>query len=477
MRFAVIDTETTGVEKGSRIIELAVGVVENGSYVDSRLWRFDPGVPIPAGATRVHGWDAAKIKAAGLQPFTAVDAADLASVLEGADGPVYVHNLDYDLDTILLPEFARVGADAAALAALPWSCTLKMARELWPGLENNLGAVADRLGVEFNGAAHSAGVDVDVLRRIVEQIVHRYAYRAHRGALVKPVAPAMVAAPASTDQLLELAGAKAAPFVPRVKAAQEWVAGLLICDDEDEALAHQGLANVKRLQAEAEAERKSVVEPVKQIGSKIDALYRETIARPCESLRGDLEQKLGVYAAAKLRKQRELEAAAAAKLAAERAEADRIAREAAAKQAAADAAAAAAQAEAVAAELAARRAGDAAAVAAAQAQQAEVLRAQEAAAAQLQAEQAAQAAHVQDAMALVVSASDPASGAGPVKTLGASGGYTVKRVARIVDPAKVPDTFWRPDLDLVQKAVDQGAREIAGVVIDEVVQVANRRRG
>lgn len=471
MRFAVLDTETTGVRKGDRIIELAAGIVEDGRYVESLRWLLDPEIPIPAGATAVHGYDAAKV--AGLDRFDAGKALELLGLLERADGPVYVHNVGFDLETILLPEFARVGADAASLAALPWSCTLKMARELWPQEPNDLGAVADRLGVEFGGAQHCAAVDVDVLRRVVEQIVHRYAYRSHRGALVKP-APAQLAAPASADELFVLAGSKAAPFLPRVKAAQEWAAGYLCSDDDDEALGHQALANVKRVQAEAEAERKVCVEPVKAIGSKIDTLYRENIARPCEQVRAVVEAKLQNYAAAKLAAQRAAEAEARRKLEAERAE---LARQAAAAQAERDRIAAEAEAQRQAAQLAeleARRKGDAVAAAAAAAESARVAAEAKAQADALAAVQAEQAAKVQDALAEVVTAATPT---GPVKTTGATGGYSVKLVARIVDPAKVPDTYWRPDLELVQRAVDQGARDIAGVVVDEVVQVANRRRG
>ncbi|MBM5812991.1 MAG: hypothetical protein FJ191_13685 [Gammaproteobacteria bacterium] len=471
MRFAVLDCETTGFRKGDRIVELAAGVVENGAYLQTLHFRLHPGIPIPAEATAVHGYGDASV--AGLEAFDAGKARELLDLLTGAEGPVYAHNVPFDLETILLPEFARVGADAAALAALPWSCTLKMARELWPGEPNDLGAVAERLGVEFHGAAHSATVDVDVLRRCVEQVIHRYAYRSHRGALTKP-APAQVAAPSSTVELVELAGAKAAPFLPRVKAAQEWAAGFVCADDADEANGHAALASIKRVQAEAEAERKACVEPVKAISSRIDTLYREAIARPCDVVRGEIEAKLQNYAAARLAAQRAAELEARHKLAAERAEAQRLAQLAALEKARIEAEAERARAAAQAAELEARRKGDAEAAAAAALAAAAAEAQVEAAKKAAEANSAEQAARVQDALAEVVSASSPV---GPVKAQGATGGYAVKLVVRIVDPAKVPDVYWRPDLELVQRAVDQGARDIPGVVIDEQVQVSNRRRG
>ena len=470
MRYAVLDCETTGVRKGDRIVELAAAVVDGDRIVESVYAVLNPGCEIPLEASAVHGWTDARV--AGAQKFDKALAQSLLTLLD-CGGPIYVHNVQFDRDTILLPEFERVAGPSAALAALPWSCTLKMCRELWPGDANDLGAVAARLNVEFAGRQHLAANDVDVLRRIVEQVVHRYAYRGHTGQLVK-AQPTPMAAPVGSDELLLVAGQRAAEFLSRVKLAQEWAAGLLVCDDDDEQMAHEGLARVKKLQSEAEAARKSVVEPVKQIGTKIDTLFRENIARPCDEARARIESLLSAYAAAKLKAQREAEAAARAKLEAERAEAARIAAEARRQELELQAAEAKRVAEAQAAELQARRAGDAAKLLQLQAEQAAAAAAAEVERARLAAEQAEQAAKVQDAVAEVVTASEPV---GPVKSQHATGGYKTRWVATIVDPAKVPDLYWRPDLEAVQRAVDQGAREIPGCAVVEEVVVANRRRG
>jgi hypothetical protein len=92
---------------------------------------------------------------------------------------------------------------------------------------------------------------------------------------------------------------------------------------------------------------------------------------------------------------------------------------------------------------------------------------------QAQREQAqAIAASAQPAAALTVAAPAPVK----VATTAVAGSYKAIFTAQIVDPSAVPDVYWRPDLALVQRAVDEGARSIPGVEIVESVQVNNRRK-
>jgi len=423
MKFAVLDTETTGTRpETDKIVELFAGVWDGGTFAKTLHFVFNPGRPIPEGAAKVHGWTDDKVER--MPRFGADHVQQLLELLD-CDGPVYVHNLDFDL-TLVLAEAGRVGADVQALAALPWSCTLKMARELWPGATNTLGAVAERLQVDIRGPEHLATTDVDTLARCVEPIVHRYAYRSHKGALAKQQAPAPVPAPASADELLVMAGQKAEALLPRVAAASEWAAGYTCADDDDENLGHEGLGRLKKLQADADAQRKAVVEPIKQVTGKVDALFREKVAKPCDEAKARVEQHLARYASEKLRKKREAEAEAQRKLEAERKKAAELA--------------------------AAAQAGSA---------------------------QAAQQLEQQEARvheAVVEAAEAAEQGPGPVKAGTSTGGYKTKWTATITDPSRVPDVYWRPDLALVQHAVDQGAREIPGVAIVEEVVVSNRRR-
>jgi hypothetical protein len=262
-------------------------------------------------------------------------------------------------------------------------------------------------------------------------------------------------------------GRASTPKKRRTAAATE-------ADDMDEHNGHDALGRVKKLQSEAEAERKGVVEPIKAITGKVDELFREKIAKPCDAIRATVEAKLGLYAAAKLKRHREAEAKAKADLEAARAKAEAEAAEARRQQAIAESAAAKVRVELEAAELAARRAGDAEATAKAEAARAQAeLAAVQAKAEADAAEVARQMTVIEAQGALLIAAADD----GPVKVGAATGGYKSKWTATITDPAKVPDVYWRPDLELVQKAVDQGARAILGCEITEVLVVSNRRRG
>jgi len=418
MRFLTLDTETTGVKPGTdRLIELSAQLWEGDKLIQDFYLVVNPGVPIPAEASAVNGWTDERV--AGRPLLDAIMGMELLDFLRDGDGPIYVHNLAFDL-ALLVGDFGRFDPELAEeLKTLPWGCTLRMAREIWPGADNKLAGVAERLQVQADGTLHSAEVDAGLLARMVPEIVHRYAVKGSNGALVKAAQPAGELV--GGEDLLVDAAKRAGKLAERVANAGRWAAEYSCGDDEAEGDGHEALGQVKKLAADADAERKAVVEPIKAISSKIDQLFREQVSKPAEAARSAIERELARYAADKLRRQREAEAEARRKLEAER---QRMAEAAAAGN-------------------------DAATV-------------------------AAQGAVV-EAVAEVVAAGE--LGPSTVKAGSATGGYKTRWTARIVDPSKVPDVYWRPSLDLVQQAVEQGARAIPGCEVTEEVIVANRRRG
>jgi len=55
-RIAMVDTETTGRDAAEdHIVELAVVVGQAGKVISRDTWLINPGVPIPAETTKVHG--------------------------------------------------------------------------------------------------------------------------------------------------------------------------------------------------------------------------------------------------------------------------------------------------------------------------------------------------------------------------------------------------------------------------------------
>jgi len=105
------DTETTGVSTGSDRIVTAAVITRTGIGLDAstnaRTWLINPGVPIPAGATAVHGITDAHAQQNGQTPADAL--GEIADVLAGALSsgfPVVAFNAQFDI-SILECELAR----------------------------------------------------------------------------------------------------------------------------------------------------------------------------------------------------------------------------------------------------------------------------------------------------------------------------------------------------------------------------------
>jgi DNA polymerase-3 subunit epsilon len=102
---AVLDLETTGHDpKLDRIVEVSVLRVRPDGGHDHRTRRVRPGVPIPPGATAIHGIGDGDV--ADSPAFRAI-APGLARFLDGCDLAGF-NILNFDL-RLLAAEFNRVG--------------------------------------------------------------------------------------------------------------------------------------------------------------------------------------------------------------------------------------------------------------------------------------------------------------------------------------------------------------------------------
>ncbi len=105
--FACLDAETTGTDPAAdRIVSLAVVRVAPDGTRSTRSWRLNPGVPIGASATAVHGITDADV--ADCPRFADV-AAEVAAALDGAT-LVTFNGRAFDLP-LLRAEFARCGVE------------------------------------------------------------------------------------------------------------------------------------------------------------------------------------------------------------------------------------------------------------------------------------------------------------------------------------------------------------------------------
>lgn len=154
----VFDTETTGVGVGDRIVEVGAVRFEPGASISAHFaTRIDPGIPIPAEATAVHGIRDEDV--AGKPSIEAV-AHELARVAEGALPCAY--NASFDRRML----HAQItGTDCPLFdPSFPgWLDPLVIAKRQdktrFGKGAYTLAAVCQRWGIPFEGAAHSAYFD------------------------------------------------------------------------------------------------------------------------------------------------------------------------------------------------------------------------------------------------------------------------------------------------------------------------------
>jgi DNA polymerase III subunit epsilon len=154
------DTETTGVAVDrDRIVQAALVSGPQPGVETARTWLIDPGVPIPPGATRVHGITDARVQAEGLAPAAAL--AEVAETLRGAveaGVPVVAFRAGFDC-TLLAFELERHGIeqpDWTRMAIVDPSVLDKRVDRYRRG-KRTLGVTAAHYGVPHSEAHSAAG--------------------------------------------------------------------------------------------------------------------------------------------------------------------------------------------------------------------------------------------------------------------------------------------------------------------------------
>jgi DNA polymerase-3 subunit epsilon len=178
------DTETTGVDVTADRIVTAAVVHRDATGTRARTWLVDPGVPIPAAATAVHGITTEQAQAEGRPASEALDEIAAALVAGWCAGaPVVAFNACYDL-SLLDAELRRHGLPTVAQrlgrSAGPVIDPLVLDRALEryrPG-KRRLGDLCAVYAVRTPEALHAAHVDVVATLDLLEHIVERYPYLA-----------------------------------------------------------------------------------------------------------------------------------------------------------------------------------------------------------------------------------------------------------------------------------------------------------
>lgn len=152
-RYAALDVETTGLDPyRDRVIEIGLVLFSfdgEGALREEQSWGslINPGIPIPASATAIHGITDLDISAA---PFFGDLASTLSTFLQGR--VMVAHNAPFD-SGFIAQEFSRSGR-LSPLGEIADS--LVLLRQAVPSLLSyNLGKAAFVLGID-TGQAHRA---------------------------------------------------------------------------------------------------------------------------------------------------------------------------------------------------------------------------------------------------------------------------------------------------------------------------------
>ena len=174
---AALDTEATGLDvESARIVTACLGVSWGPGDWEPREWQINPGVPIPAEASVVHG-----IRDADVADWTPAPEA-LASLRVEVDAmaddgvPIVGHNLVYDL-TLLDREFRRHLGQG-----LPDGLLVLDTLVIWRRLERETGSrrlsqLAERHGIVF--PAHDATADALASLRLLHILTARHDFLTH----------------------------------------------------------------------------------------------------------------------------------------------------------------------------------------------------------------------------------------------------------------------------------------------------------
>jgi DNA polymerase-3 subunit epsilon len=163
MRQVVLDTETTGIGEGHRIIEIGcVEVIERKLTGRHFHVYINPDRPIDAEAVEVHGITNEWLIETGAPLFGQV-ADDFCDFISGAE--LVIHNAAFDIG-MMDAEFKRLNMPLTHTFCGVLD-TLLMARDLHPGARNSLDALCKRYGIdnshrEFHGALLDAEILADV---------------------------------------------------------------------------------------------------------------------------------------------------------------------------------------------------------------------------------------------------------------------------------------------------------------------------
>ncbi|MEU3834273.1 3'-5' exonuclease [Streptomyces microflavus] len=184
---AAFDTETTGVDvEQDRIVSAALVAQDTtGGRVRVTRWLVNPGIPVPAGATEIHGLTDDHLQRNGRWPAPVVDEIARSLAEQCATGrPLVVMNAPFDL-TLLDRELKRHRASSLAgyMADVPLRVVdprvLDKHLDRYRKGRRTLTDLCELYEVPLDGA-HDATADATASLELVRAICRRFSSRLER---------------------------------------------------------------------------------------------------------------------------------------------------------------------------------------------------------------------------------------------------------------------------------------------------------
>ena len=166
-QYLLADTETTGVSPSDGIVEVAwLLISDDFEVLDEGHSLINPQRPIPAGASAVHGITMKDVENAPTADEYFYDV--LGNKLGSVDAIFTAHNAPFDMRYFgpYLPD------------ATPQMCTLRLARKLYPNVDNHKLATlvyALELNVDKD-RFHSADGDMIILMSLLGKMTEDFGY-------------------------------------------------------------------------------------------------------------------------------------------------------------------------------------------------------------------------------------------------------------------------------------------------------------
>jgi len=157
-RQIVLDTETTGIGDGHRIIEIGCVELVDRKFTGRTYHQYiNPERLIDEEAMGVHGITDEFVAE---KPVFAVVAQDFYDFIQGAE--LVIHNAPFDVGFMDM-EFKKVGMPETKTFCGVLD-TLVMARDMFPGQRNSLDALCKRYGIDnSHRTLHGALLDSEIL--------------------------------------------------------------------------------------------------------------------------------------------------------------------------------------------------------------------------------------------------------------------------------------------------------------------------